>query len=210
MNEWINKFNFVSKLKDNSQSRNGLSDKQYGTLSNRSASISSIKSSNGFNFIIKHDTSSQKSKSKSNSAPSSPNLNKSNQKSNTKISATSKIRSSISTSSNMKNINNGTESKKTIKKLAFSDDEIINDKPTKKSSKSRKSNDSEKESEPLNDSLNDSNETNDQRRMQINIIVNLLNRLLKLIQIWFVRHLGFTLLSRVRAINEIIFFSIKF
>jgi len=114
-----------------------------------------------------HQVRNRNQNSAPNSAPSSPNLNKSNQKSNTKISATSKIRSSISTSSNMKNINDGTETKKIIKKIAFSDDEIINDKPTKKSSKSRKSNDSEKESEPLNDSLNDSNETNDQRRWTI-------------------------------------------
>lgn len=150
-------------IRDNSRLRNSLSDKQqFGTLSNRSASISSLKSnSNVCNFIIKHDSSSQKSKSKSNSAPSSPNLSKSNSKtagasSSSSKSNSSKIRSSMSSSSKTSEKNNENNNKKVIKKLAFSDDEIINDKPEKSSKKSKS-----KEKEPKQVDLNESLEKSD-------------------------------------------------
>jgi hypothetical protein len=128
-------------------------------MSNRSGSISSLKSnSNTANFIIKHDNSSSK-KSKSNSAPSSPNLNKSstNSKSNNSKNSTSKI-----LLSNMKHSNENGE-KKIIKKLAFSDEEIINDtKVTAKKDKTEsKKSKSESESAPIiNDSLNNTEDNN--------------------------------------------------
>jgi hypothetical protein len=129
-------------------------------MSNRSGSISSLKSnSNTANFIIKHDNSSSK-KSKSNSAPSSPNLNKSS--TNSKSNNNSKNSTSKILLSNMKHSNENGE-KKIIKKLAFSDEEIINDtKVTAKKDKTEsKKSKNESESAPIiNDSLNNTEDNN--------------------------------------------------
>lgn len=123
--------------RDSNNTRTGFIEK-HGS-SNRSASNTSTKTSkeNGTNFIVKHDNSGNKSRSfirssKSSSAPSSPNLDAKENKKKSNISH-GKLRSSISQSANMNRVGESGSSKKVKKKLAFSDDEILNDRPTTQS-----------------------------------------------------------------------------
>ena len=86
---------------------------------------------------MKHDNSGNKSKSfvrssKSSSAPSSPNLDSKDNAKKSNISQ-GKLRSSISQSANMNRVGENGSSKKVKKKLAFSDDEILNDRPSTQS-----------------------------------------------------------------------------
>ena len=108
--------------------------------------------------MIKHDNSTSKSKSsKSNSAPNSPNLStksksKSSTNQNTSINTTI-LRSSMSSSSNMNRSDD--KSKKNIKKkLAFSDDEILNDRPSRKSNLASDNDTDYEFSDRLNSSYN--------------------------------------------------------
>lgn len=160
MNEWINKFNFVSKLKDNNNTRTGFIEKR--GASNRSSSNVSTKNSNhSSSFIVKHDNSSNKSKSfnrfsKSNSAPNSPNLDSSKHSKKSDAQQVNKLRSSISTSTNMNRIGENSTQKKVKKKLAFSDDEILNDRPHSSTRNSSRNHLSDYETdENLNNSSND-------------------------------------------------------
>lgn len=111
MNEWINKFNFVSKLKNNTQNRN-LYEKR--VASNRSSSNTSTRTnpSNSNYFIIKHDNSNSKRSSKASSAPSSPNINSRNLHNEN---SGKKLRSSLSSSTNKLD-----DKKKPIKKNSHS------------------------------------------------------------------------------------------
>ncbi|CAF0760532.1 unnamed protein product [Brachionus calyciflorus] len=152
MNEWINKFNFVSKLKNNSQNRN-LYEKR--TTSNRSCSNTSLRANNSNYFIVKHDNSSSKKSSKSNSAPSSPGATHRNifpDNSN------KKLRSSLS--SNKIDDKNNPDRKVIKKKLAFSDDEILNDRPSK--SKTTKNS---KKKEVVYSDVDTDNEANNNERL---------------------------------------------
>jgi hypothetical protein len=116
--------------------------------------------------MIKHEGSNSKSRSsKSNSAPSSPVSTSRSSTKNTNnkssINNTSKLRSSISSSanSNSKNNQDADGAKKQVKKkLAFSDDEILNDqKPSSSKNRSNVMSDNETDYEYANvDTLNNS------------------------------------------------------
>ena len=142
------KFNlFFNSLRNNNQNRAFLNEKSH----QRSCSSHSTHNSN---FIIKHDTSQSKrssKSSKSNSAPSSPNLSKATR---SKPADTTKIRSSISTSSNMNRLDE-TDKRQVKKKLAFSDDETLNDKQGLKNRSSKALSDNE--ADTTQDTLNVSN-----------------------------------------------------
>lgn len=118
--------------------------------SNRSCSNISIRGSNSNYFIVKHDTSSSKRSSKSNSAPNSPGTT------HRSIFNGKKLRSSLS--SNKIEDKSNSDKKNIKKKLAFSDDEILNDRPSKsKKNKKKEAVQSEAETDnEINERLNNS------------------------------------------------------